>query len=82
LARDTTLDTERLQVARWREMSSADKARLVVAATASARRLSLAGIRSRHPAASARERLLRYALISLGPTLACEAYPEAETLVG
>jgi hypothetical protein len=82
LAHDTSLDAEELQINRWREMSSVEKAKLVTAVATSARQLSLAGIKSRHPAATERERLLRYAVISLGHSLACRAYPEAEALGG
>jgi hypothetical protein len=80
LAVDTSPDAEELQVARWREMSSADKARLVAEASTIVRQLSLAGISSRHPAATERERLLRYAVITLGSSLAHRVYPEAAAL--
>jgi hypothetical protein len=82
LTLDTTLDAEQLQIARWRAMSSVDKAKLVAAAATSVRQLSLAGIRGRHPAETERERLLRYAVITLGSPLAYRAYPEAEALGG
>ena len=81
LAADTGPQIERLQVARWREMSALEKARSVAATAVSTRALSLAGIRLRHPSASEEECRLYYALITLGRSLACTAYPEAEALV-
>ena len=81
LASDTASEVERIQVALWREMSSLEKARMVAEATASARELSFAGIRLRHPSASEDECRLHYALLTLGRSLACKAYPEAKALV-
>ena len=45
------------------------------------RELSFAGIRLRHPSASEDECRLHYALLTLGRSLACKAYPEAKALV-
>lgn len=82
LASDTPLEVERLQVARWREMSPAEKAGVVADLTDCVRELSLAGIRSRHPDATDEECRLRYALITLGPSLAYKVYPKAKALAG
>jgi len=79
LTSDTSLDVERMQVALWRGMSPLEKARTVAGVSRTVRELSLAGIRQRHPAASERECRLRYAVLTLGRSLACRAYPEADT---
>ncbi len=62
-------------------MSPLEKARAVASISRSVRALALAGIRLRHPSSSEEECRLRYALITLGRPLACQAYPEAEALV-
>ena len=80
LARDTTLEAERMQVDAWRTMSPADKAALVGHATRATLDLAMAGIRHRHPAASPRECFLRLATLTLGRTLACSVYPDAAEL--
>ena len=81
LARDTSSDAERLQVALWRKMSPLEKARLVSDITRTAQELSLAGIRERHPGASDRECMLRLAMLKLGPELTRRVYPEAAELL-
>jgi hypothetical protein len=60
-ADDTSPEIEELVVAGWRRMTPAEKFRLVNELTSTARKLSLAGIRSRHPGASERELRLRLA---------------------
>ena len=82
LASDTAPEAERTQVALWRGMSPIEKARAVGQISRTVRDLSLAGIRQRHPSDSERECRLRYALLTLGRTLACKAYPEAGVLSG
>jgi len=76
LSSDTTLDAEQRQVARWQAMSSVEIAQLVESASQAARELALAGLRARHPEASARELVARLARITLGPELATRVYPE------
>jgi hypothetical protein len=80
LAIDTTLQVERFQIERWREMTPGEKAALVSGLTIAAYDLALAGVRHRHPDASAREQFLRLAVITLGPDLARRAYPEIDEL--
>jgi hypothetical protein len=80
LADDTSPDIERMQVERWREMSSVEKAAIVSGLTQAAYDLARAGIRDRYPNASAREQFLRLAILTLGPELACKAYPDAASL--
>ena len=82
LAADTSPEAQRLQVRIWRRMSPAEKAEVVGQVSSSVCELSLTGIRQRHPSASERECRLRYALLTLGRSLACKAYPEAESLSG
>jgi len=63
-------------------MSAADKAAMVTGLTRAAYAMAAAGVRQRHPEASSRERLLRLAVIVLGPELARLAYPDlAGTIV-
>lgn len=76
LSLDTPPEIERLQIERWRQMSPAQKAAIVSGLTQAVYDLALAGIRMRHPDASAREQFLRLALITLGSDLARRAYPE------
>ena len=80
LSRDTSPEVERLQVERWRTMSTEEKAALISGLTRAAYELAEAGVRSRHPDASPRERFLRLALVTLGPDLANRAYPDIATL--
>jgi hypothetical protein len=81
LASDTSAAAEEVQVRRWRAMTVADKARLVTGLSQAADAMALAGIRYRHPTASARECFLRLAAIKLGVDLASRAYPEIADLV-
>jgi len=80
LSLDTAADIERRQFELWRQMSPADKMALVSAASLAARQLAEAGIRERYPHASARERFLRYAVLTLGVDLARAAYPDVADL--
>ena len=81
LALDTSPDVERLQVEAWRRMSAAEKAAVVTGLTQAAYALTWAGVRHRHPTASPREHFVRVAILTLGPTLACAAYPDAAAFV-
>ena len=49
LSDNTAPELEQLQVSRWREMSSTEKARLITALCQAADTLALAGIRQRFP---------------------------------
>jgi hypothetical protein len=80
LARDTDADIERRQVEAWRQMSAEQKLRLVTQLSATVRRLALAGVRQRYPAASTREQFLRLAQVTLGDELARQAYPDIDAL--
>jgi hypothetical protein len=82
LAADTSLEVERIQVELWRRMSPLQKLAAVTEISRAAEMLSLAGIRLRHPGASDRECLLRLAVLKLGPSLACQVYPDAAELIG
>ena len=79
LSLDTSPEIERLQIERWRHMSPAQKAAVVSGLTQAVHDLALAGVRLRHPQASAREQFLRLSLITLGVDLARRAYPEIAT---
>ena len=61
-------------------MSPAEKAAIVTGLTQAAYDLALAGVRARFPDASPREHFLRLAIVTLGPDLARQAYPEIATL--
>jgi hypothetical protein len=80
LSDDTSAAAERIQVGRWRQMSSVEKVRAVSELSRAAQELALAGIRLRHPGASERECQLRLAALKLGHDLACRVYPEAAAL--
>ena len=80
LSDDTALEIEQLQIARWREMSSTEKARLITGLCQAADALAIAGIRHRYPAASSRECFLRLATLKLGRELTCRVYPDAAAL--
>jgi len=80
LALDTPEDVERRQIERWRAMSPAEKAGLVSSLTSATFALALAGVRHRHPSATAQEHFLRLAVITLGDELARRAYPEIDQL--
>jgi hypothetical protein len=81
LALDTSPEIECLQVEAWRRMSAAEKAALVTGLTQAAYTLTWAGARHRHPEASPREHFLKVAILTLGPALACAAYPDAAALM-
>lgn len=80
LALDTAPDIERLQTARWRAMSIAQKADVVTGLTQAAYEMAFAGVRHRHPGATPAEQFLWLALDVLGRELACRAYPDAAAL--
>ena len=75
LASDTSIEAERVQVEAWRRMSPLAKVRAVTDISQAVQRLSLSGIRSRHPDASDDECMLRLAVLKLGRQLACQVYP-------
>jgi len=80
LGADTPADLQRMQIMLWRGMPPLEKARAVGQVSRRVRELSLAGIRQRHPSASEHECRLRYALLTLGRSLACRAYLDADTI--
>jgi len=82
LASDTSVAAERVQVEMWRRMSPCEKARAVTEISQAVQKLSLAGIRSRHPGASDDECMLRLAVLKLGRQLACHVYPAVADLSG
>lgn len=77
LSADTSIEIERLQIQRWREMSDAEKTAIVSGLTQAVYDLARAGIRQRYPGASEREQFLRLAIVTLGADLAQAAYPDA-----
>jgi hypothetical protein len=80
LSDDTSVEAERIQVERWRQMSCVEKVRAVSELSRAAQELALVGIRLRHPGASERECFLHLAVLKLGLDLACRVYPEAAAL--
>ena len=76
LSVDTTRDAERLQVMAWRSMSSVQRAQLVAGAARTVRAMALAGLRQRHPGVSESEIVTRFALLTLGRSLAHRVYPD------
>ena len=77
---DTDRDIEDLQIAAWRVSSTIDIARVVAGASAAARQLALAGLRTRYPDADEREIIARFAGLTLGHDVARRAYPELDHL--
>jgi hypothetical protein len=73
-SRDTALDVHELIIERFRAMSPAAKARMVESLTRDCEALGLAGIRIRHPEATADELRLRLGGLRLGRALMIEAY--------
>jgi hypothetical protein len=82
LSRDTSADVERFQIEAWRRMSPLEKTGIMSQATSDVLTLALAGIRQRHPGASARECFIRLAALQLGPTLVRQVYPDASQILG
>jgi hypothetical protein len=80
LTLDTSRAVEQMQIDGWRRLSAGQKAAAISALTDAAVRMTLAGIRHRHPGASPREQRLRLAIIMLGPALARQAFPEVAAL--
>ena len=80
LSRDTSAESERMQVELWRAMSPLEKLSLVSAISRNVQELSLAGIRERHPRATEDELLIRLAVLKLGGELAQRVYPNAAKL--
>lgn len=77
---DTTPDAEALLTERLRTMTPEQKLRLTLEMSRTVRELALAGVRSRHPAATEREVFLRLAVVLHGTELAQAAYPEIADL--
>jgi hypothetical protein len=80
LSADTSPEIERRQIERWRQMSAAEKGAIVTGLTQAVFDLARAGVRHRHPDASAREVFLRLAIVTLGADLARKAYPDIAAL--
>jgi len=80
LSDDTSREIEARQVEAWRQMSPAERLRLVSTTSRAVVELSRAGIRQRYPTASERECFLRLAAIVLGVEAARRVYPEAALL--
>ena len=78
---DTSRPIEARQIARWREMSTSERAALISSSSQMIRELAFAGLRLRHPDAGERELLLRYAILTLGAATAVMVYPDARQYV-
>ena len=71
---DTSVEAERILVQRYQTMSSADKLRVFRQLSRASQELALAGLRRRHPDASARELRLRLAATRLAPKALRDAF--------
>lgn len=80
LSLDTPGEIERIQIAHWRAATPAEKLAVVSGLTQAVFHLALAGVRQRYPEATPREHFLRLAIVTLGPDVAREAYPDIDTL--
>jgi hypothetical protein len=78
-SRDTSADVQALLVEQWREMSPADKARLVDTMTRDCEKLARAGIRDRRPDASPEEVRFLLAVRRFGRELAVRALGSARS---
>jgi hypothetical protein len=74
LASDTSVEVERLQIERLREMPTWRKVELMCQMGQSVRTLALAGLRQRYPDESPEQRRRRLADLILGPDLARRVY--------
>jgi hypothetical protein len=81
LSDDTTADAERHQVGIWRSLSSVERARLIAGASRAARTLAFAGLRERYPQASDDELVARFAVMTLGASLARRVYPKLDSIL-
>lgn len=80
LSNDTSPEAERAQILVWRSLSTVELAQLVAGASRAARTLALAGIHERHPEASDAELVQRYAILTVGRSLARRVYPDVDRL--
>ena len=71
---DTSIEAERVQFDCYRALTPAEKVEVILDLCNAGRELSLAGLRMRHPGASAEELHLREAGLRLGPELARKVY--------
>ncbi len=71
---DTHPKMEALQIELWRRASPTQKMNMLAQLNASARRLALAGLRSRYPQADETELRRRLATLLLGEELARKVY--------
>lgn len=77
---DTHPKMDDLQIHLLRQASPAQKLEMLAGLNASARMLSLSGLRSRYPHASERELQRRLAGLLLGEILACKVYGDLDDL--
>lgn len=80
LSLDTSPDVEQMQIDAWRAMAPEQKAATVTGLTRAVFALTVAGLRDRHPEASADELRARLAVLTLGRDLASRVCPDAATL--
>jgi hypothetical protein len=81
LALDTSEEARVVQRARWVRASPAEKASSIAALCEDLRTLASAGVRQRHPGASAREQALRLGALTIDRELMIAAFswdPERE----
>ena len=73
-SRDTSPDVQRMLVEHFRTLTEAEKLRLVEALNRDCEALALAGLRARHPNATADELRLRLGALRIGRDLVRTAY--------
>lgn len=73
-SRDTSPDVQRMLIARFRTMTPAEKCGLVDSLTRGSEAFALAGIRMRHPDATAEELRLRLGALRIGRDLVLTVY--------
>jgi hypothetical protein len=80
LPADTSLEAARVQHAVYRRMSPERRLHLAFQMTASARKLSAAGVRARHPEYTDRQVELAVIRMMLGEELFRRAYPDEDVV--
>lgn len=80
LSLDTSPIVEQMQIDGWRRMTPEQKAAAVRGLTRAVFTLTMAGIRDRHPGASASEVRARLAVITLGRELAAKVCPDVTSM--
>ena len=75
---DTTVDAHRVQIEAYRRMGGTGRASVMFRLNGLARKMTLAGIRSRHPRYDDEQLRLAYARLVLGDELVLRVWPDRD----